>query len=317
MNFTDKPEYPVRPPLFSTILALLSILAAYPVVGTLLTLLATGGKAFDASFQMINDSILARLLFVQAFGQILVLALPVFWLASRITGGGLFGKATLGWLGIGRRGGARSAFVAVAGMLLLQPALYSVVELQVLLLPYLGTVGKTLMQEQAALDLFLRKLAGGASTEGFILSFLVLVLTPAICEELFFRGYIQKSFTLNLSPKRAVLYTGVLFALFHMEWFNLVPLTLLGWYIGYIYLKSGDLLVPAVAHGTNNLAALVLLKTGVGTGSVGEADSGMLGYWQWWLLVAASLLIFSLLIRYFPARPALQDADNPMPGGHR
>ena len=317
MNFTDNSKPHGQPRLFSTILVLLSVLAAYLLVGALLTMLATGGISLDEGFQGITGPAVLKMLVAQALGQIAVLALPVFWLVSRFTGDGLTGKRTLDWLGIGKQGGARDALMAGVGMLLLQPALYSIVEMQTLLLPHLGAFGKSLVQEQASLDQLIRKLAGGTSMVSILLSFLVIVLTPALCEELFFRGYIQKSLTVNLSPRRAVFITGVVFAMFHLAWFNFVPLTLLGWYIGYIYWKSGNLLVPAAAHGANNLAAFILLKSGLDSGGSGEATPGMVVFWQWWIVVAVSLFLFFLLIRSFPVKPALQDADNPVPRGHR
>lgn len=317
MNFTDHSKQYGQPRLFSTILVLLSVLAAYPLAGSLLTVLITGGISLGDGFDKISAPVVSKMLVAQSLGQIAVLALPVFWLVSRFSGGGLFGKATLDWLGLGRQVEARPALMAGAGMLLLQPALYTIVELQTLLLPSLGEFGKSLMQEQAQLALLLKKLAGGLSIGSILSSIFVLVLTPSVCEELFFRGYIQKSLAVNLSPRRAVFFTGVVFAMFHLAWFNFVPLTLLGWYIGYIYWKSGNLLTPAIAHGTNNLAALVLLKTGVDSGGERDAASGMLASGPWWILVAVSLFLFFLLIRSFPVRPALQDADNPMPRGHR
>jgi len=317
MNSVDEQGNTRHPRLFSIMLALLIILVTYPLAGTLLTMLVTGGRPLDDGFRWMTDAVLPKLLAVQAVGQIVLLALPVFWLVSRFTGGGFFGSATLDWLGIGRRGGLLSAMAAGAGILLLQPFLYTIVELQTLLLPLLGEPGRSIMQEQAHLDLLISKLAGGASPAAFLWSVLVLVLTPALCEELFFRGYVQKSIAVNLSSQKAVLFTGLVFALFHMEWFNLVPLTLLGWYIGYIYIKSDNLLVPAVAHGVNNLAALVFLKVWGGSEDSVAATSGILFLWQWWFLVMVSLFVFFLLIRYFPGKPALQHADNPMSDGHR
>jgi len=317
MNSVDEQRNTGHPRLFSVILVLLIILVAYPLAGTLLTMLVTGGRPLDDGFRWLTDAVLPKLLAVQAVGQIVLLALPVFWLVSRFTAGGVFGRATLDWLGLGRRGGLLSVMAAGAGMLLLQPFLYSIVELQMLLLPLFGEAGRSIIQEQAHLDLLISKLAGGTSPAAFLWSVLVLVLTPAFCEELFFRGYVQKSIAVNLSPQRAVLLTGLVFALFHMEWFNLVPLTLLGWYIGYIYVKSDNLLVPATAHGVNNLSALVFLKAGSSTGGSVAATSGILLLWQWWLLVLVSLFVFFLLIRYFPGKLVLQHTDNPMPDGHR
>ncbi|NTU58016.1 MAG: CPBP family intramembrane metalloprotease [Chlorobiaceae bacterium] len=303
-----------RPGLAGTSLVLLSILIAYPISGMILTKLVAGGRSIDPDFQWIDATVLPRLLAAQAVGQILVLGLPVFWLARRVTGSGAFERANLAWLGIGRRGGVRSLVMAATGILLLQPFLYSIVELQNLILPLLGEAGRDMLRDQTRLDLFIRKIAGGGSLSGFLAAAAVLVLTPAICEELFFRGFVQKSFAGILTPNKAVLLTGLVFALFHMELFNLVPLTLLGWYIGYIYVQSDDLTVPAVAHGTNNLAALVLIQVQarLGVTDSGTAASGLLVMWQWWVFVVLSLIVFFLLIRRFPERPASADADNTM-----
>ncbi|NTW51426.1 MAG: CPBP family intramembrane metalloprotease [Chlorobiaceae bacterium] len=300
-----------RPALVGTIMVLLSILVAYPLVGSILTMLVARGRTMDSDFRWIDGSVLPLLLAAQVIGQLVVLALPVFLLARRYSGGHLFDRANLSWLGIGNSANLRAALRAAAGMVLLQPFLYSIVEVQNLLLPFLGETGRDMLRDQARLDLFLRKIAGEASPGGFLAAAAVLVLTPSICEELFFRGFIQKSFAQILTPNKAFLITGFVFALFHMEWFNLVPLTLLGWYIGYIYVKSGDLSVPAVAHGTNNLMALVLLKAeGLpGLAGAGDASVGLLVKWQWWLFVLFSLVIFFLLIRRFPEKAAYTIPD--------
>lgn len=316
MTFINDRKISEEPRLSGTIMVLLSVLVIYPVVGSVLTMLVTGGRHFGTELHWITGPLKTRLLAVQAFGQFAVLALPVFLLARRFSGDRFSGRDNLAWLGIGKRGGLRAAIFAGAGMLLLQPLLYSLVELQSMLLPYLGETGHSLLQEQARLDLFIRALVSGTSPISSFLSVLVLVVTPAFCEELFFRGYIQKSFAASMSPERAVLVSGVVFALFHMEWFNLLPLTLLGWYIGFTYVKSDNLLVPAVAHAANNAAALVLLKSENLSGNPAQAASAVFGLWQWWVLVAGSLFIFWLLIRHFPDKPAITDTNNSMTVGH-
>ncbi len=306
MNSFDDGQDAKRPRLLGTGLVLLSILVAYPLVGSILMIAVARGRTIDPDFRWIDGVVLPWLLAAQAFGQIIVLALPVFWLARRFSGDRALGRANLSWLGIGNPAGLRPVLTAVAGMLLLQPFLYSLVELQNLALPLMGEAGREMLRDQARLDLFISKIAGGGSMNGFLAAAAVIVLTPAICEELFFRGFVQKSLSEILSPAKGVLLTGLVFALFHMEWFNLVPLTLLGWYIGYIYLKSGDLAVPAAAHGTNNLMALVLLKAQgmMGVLDADNAASGLLTMWQWWVFVLFSLVVFFLLIRSLPEKPA-------------
>ncbi|HWR01971.1 MAG TPA: CPBP family intramembrane glutamic endopeptidase [Chlorobaculum sp.] len=306
MNSFDDGQEAKRPRLLGTALVLLSILVAYPLVGSILMIAVARGRTIDPDFRWIDGVVLPWLLAAQAFGQIIVLGLPVFWLARRFSGDHALGRTNLSWLGIGNPSGLRSVLTAVAGMLLLQPFLYSLVELQSIALPLMGEFGRDMLRDQARLDLFISKIAGGGSISGFLATAAVIVLTPAICEELFFRGFVQKSLSEILSPTKGVLLTGLVFALFHMEWFNLLPLTLLGWYIGYIYLKSGDLAVPAAAHGTNNLMALVLLKIQglTGVAAADNAASGLLTIWQWWVFVLFSLVAFFLLIRRFPEKPA-------------
>lgn len=310
MNDRGDPVKPAQAGLYGIMVVLLSIFVAYPLAGSMLTLLATGGRHFDEELRMMTDPVRIRLLAVQVFGQVALLAVPALWFAKRFNGECRSDSFPVAGSGTGKRGGLRSAAVAAIGMALLQPFLYSLVGFQNLLLPHLGQFGRMLTEEQLRLDLLIRALSGGDSLTVFFLSVLAFVLTPAICEELFFRGFLQKSLAKYLSTSKAVLITGFVFALFHQEWFNLLPLTLLGWYIGYIYMRSDDLLAPVVAHGTNNLAALVLLKWQVGAGRAGDGASGLTGFWQWWILVLCSLLIFSVVIRMYPAKPAESDTDN-------
>jgi len=317
MSPIDNPNSAVRPTLFKRVLVLVGILAGYLLAGGVLSFLALGGQSLEPVLRGQSAPLLQRMLLAQAIGQILALGLPVLLLASRLSGGTPFGRVNLRWLGVGKGGGLRPALVGGLGMLLLQPFLYSIVEVQVRLLPMLGEIGQALLKSQEQLDRLIRSLAGDTSPASLLGALLVFVLTPSICEELLFRGYIQKSLALNIKPLYAVLFSGLVFALFHLELFNLLPLTLLGWYIGYLYLKTDNLLVPAVAHGANNLAALVLLHLGGGqTGQAGEvAASSPILLWPWWVLVVVSLFIFSLLIRYFPEKPASAHAEKSMPGG--
>ncbi|NTU68731.1 MAG: CPBP family intramembrane metalloprotease [Chlorobiaceae bacterium] len=303
-----------RPGILFTALVLLGVLVLYPLAGALLTLLATGWRGIDPELRSLDPEVMSRLKIAQVAGQVLALGVPALLLAWRHSATrSPFDKGNLSWLGIGPRPGFRSIVAASVGMLLLQPLMYSVTEVQNLGLPYLGEAGRAMLRDQVRLELFIRKIAAGDSFAGLLGVAVVLVVTPAICEELFFRGYVQKSFSVSLSPARGVLVTGLVFALFHMAPSNIVPLTLLGWYIGYIYQKSGNLAVPAIAHGTNNLAALLFLKGeawAYGISFAGERQ-GIISTWQWWALVLVCLALFFVLIRRFhePAASVTSDIN--------
>jgi len=83
-------------------------------------------------------------------------------------------------------------------------------------------------------------------------------LTPAICEEVMFRGYIQKSFELKFKPFFGALITAVFFGLYHFNPYALIPLIGLGFYFGYAAYKSDSILVPIILHFINNFAAIML-----------------------------------------------------------
>jgi hypothetical protein len=303
MNPDDKPRGGKSPGLLATSLALLGVLVLYPLAGSLLTLLATGWHGIDPDFRLLDPAVMPRLRMAQAVGQLLALCVPALLLAWRPSGGrSPIDSRTLSWLGLGPRPGVGVLLAASAGMLLLQPLMYSITEVQNLGLPYLGEAGQAMLRDQERLELFIRKIASSDSVTGFLGVAAVLVATPAFCEELFFRGYVQKCFVVRLSPAKGVVLTGFVFALFHLEPSNIVPLTLLGWYIGYIYEKSGSLAVPAIAHGTNNLAALLLLESEPRLSGLPVAwqSQGVVSMWQWWAIVLASLILFFLLIRRFP-----------------
>jgi membrane protease YdiL (CAAX protease family) len=82
-------------------------------------------------------------------------------------------------------------------------------------------------------------------------------------EELLFRGLLQAALGRWLGPVAGLLAAGVLFGLCH-------PLTpgyvvfagLTGVYLGAIWLVSGNLLVPIVAHGLYDFLALLILVKG-------------------------------------------------------
>ncbi|MDP2300813.1 MAG: CPBP family intramembrane metalloprotease [Ignavibacteria bacterium] len=93
--------------------------------------------------------------------------------------------------------------------------------------------------------------------EGVLVIFVVAV-TPAICEEVMFRGYIQKSFELKYNKFLGALITALFFGLFHFNPYALIALTSLGLYFGFAAYKTDSIFVPIILHFTNNFVAVIL-----------------------------------------------------------
>lgn len=88
---------------------------------------------------------------------------------------------------------------------------------------------------------------------------LVIALLPAIGEELFFRGIVQKQFE-ELAQNRtaAIVLTALLFSALHMQFFGFIPRFVLGVFLGFLYQWSGTIWLPVIAHFINNAGAVIL-----------------------------------------------------------
>ncbi|HTP60182.1 MAG TPA: type II CAAX endopeptidase family protein, partial [Spirochaetia bacterium] len=85
-------------------------------------------------------------------------------------------------------------------------------------------------------------------------------LTPAICEEAIFRGWLQRTIRRKASALVSILVTGVLFALFHMSPLSIVALAFVGFYLGYLFERSGTLFASMTAHCLYNLTIIGLVN---------------------------------------------------------
>jgi sodium transport system permease protein len=92
----------------------------------------------------------------------------------------------------------------------------------------------------------------------FILVFLVFAVTPAICEELLFRGLLLSGLR-KLGPTAAVVISSLLFGLAHASVYRLLPTAFLGALIGLVRLRTRSIFPGMIIHALNNGLALALL----------------------------------------------------------
>jgi ABC-2 type transport system permease protein/sodium transport system permease protein len=141
-----------------------------------------------------------------------------------------------------------------------------------------------------------------------------LALIPAVCEELFFRGYLFQALSCRFSPLGTLLISAVLFGLFHvvassaaaLERF--LPSTFLGLMLGWVCWRSGSVLPGMVLHGCHNGLLLMiayyrdeLAARGWGLQEQAHLPAGWLAVSALVVLVALGLL--ELLGRRRPRAP--------------
>lgn len=91
------------------------------------------------------------------------------------------------------------------------------------------------------------------------INLIVIAIIPALSEELLFRGcllQLLKEWTKNTHV--AVWGAAILFSFIHFQFYGFVPRMLLGALLGYLFVWSGSLWVPIIAHAFNNGAQIVL-----------------------------------------------------------
>lgn len=77
-------------------------------------------------------------------------------------------------------------------------------------------------------------------------------IVPAVCEEIMFRGYIQRAFEKSWGILAAILISGAIFGAYHLQISNFLPLATLGILLAYVTYISDSLIPAIVAHFVNN-----------------------------------------------------------------
>lgn len=89
-----------------------------------------------------------------------------------------------------------------------------------------------------------------------LMLFAAAVVTAAICEEFLFRGLILGLLARRTGWGSAIAWSAALFAVYHLNPVVLLPVTLVGAYLGLLVWRSGSLYPAIAAHALNNGLAL-------------------------------------------------------------
>ncbi|WP_158618059.1 CPBP family intramembrane glutamic endopeptidase [Chitinophaga lutea] len=93
-----------------------------------------------------------------------------------------------------------------------------------------------------------------------LFNLLLLALLPAIAEEVFFRGVLQRVLTpMVKNGWVAAIIAAVIFSAIHMQFLGFMPRLLLGFLMGAIYFVTGNLWLAIAGHFVNNGLQVVLV----------------------------------------------------------
>ena len=242
--------YPLISPIAAAFLGLIGGFFLYQFVGGILTLVIFG---FDLELVPVNS---LRLMTVA--GQVLFILLPALLFAKWIYGdvSDIISLKLPQYLEL---------TLFSIGIIILIPLLQSFLYIQNYFIEYLAANSemvnsfKNLFDSLNELvDKTYGNLLKADSIPEMFLVIIVIAIVPAICEEIMFRGYIQRSFEFKMKPVCAVLITAIFFGVYHFNPYGLFPLIVLGFYFGFAAYISKSLIVPIFLHFLNNFGAVIL-----------------------------------------------------------
>lgn len=169
---------------------------------------------------------------------------------------------------------------------------------QQLVLPdFMQGVEVWMRNAEAETALITQKFVNVKGVNALLFNIFLISIIPALGEELFFRGTIQKIFTEWKNAKLAIWLAAIIFSTIHLQFLGFLPRMLLGAFFGYLLLWSGSLWLVILAHFTNNFLAVVFYYFKfngfrvIDLDRIGTGDTLWLGIFSCIVTIAGIILI--------------------------
>ncbi|MDB4810038.1 CPBP family intramembrane metalloprotease [bacterium] len=126
------------------------------------------------------------------------------------------------------------------------------------LIGFLSGLGVGLFLEESETLKEMSNLFRAHGKSGFFIPLALMIgATPAFCEELLFRGYIQQRLTRSFRPMRGILIASTLFAAFHIDFVHVVAVFPLGVFLGWVTWRTGSIVPAMLGHFVNNFISVI------------------------------------------------------------
>ena len=143
------------------------------------------------------------------------------------------------------------------------------------------------------------------SLSKYFISLLGIALLPALFEETFFRGGMQKLFTNWFkNPWLAIFVTGLIFSAIHISYYGFLVRFALGAILGIVYYFSGNIWLNILMHFLFNGIQVTALYIYHGKPESSKPDIEN-GFPIWMALLAAIAIVY-LIIKFIKASPPVE-----------
>lgn len=200
---------------------------------------------------VISESMVQQIKWSQALSSILFFFLPA-WLFALFT----FNGKRLYFLGMKKAENPGMYVYGVLGILFLLPFVFFLGELNSLV-PLPEWMKKLEVNTSAQLESILKV----RNNLDIVLNLFIIAFLPALCEEIFFRGALQRVLIhLTRSPWMGILLTATLFSALHLQFAGFLPRFFLGVVLGFLYWYSGSIWTSFAAHFANNAIQVLVVS---------------------------------------------------------
>ena len=130
------------------------------------------------------------------------------------------------------------------------------------------------------------------------LNLFVFALVPALCEEFFFRGILQRKLGELMTESLAIFLTALLFSLVHFQFSGFFSRLFLGFLLGWLLWRSGSIFLSILAHFVFNALSVVfnwwIAVSDASWAAWEQSGGGVSWYWALFsaLAVAACMYVF-------------------------
>jgi uncharacterized protein len=191
----------------------------------------------------------------------------------------------------------KQAFVVVIIMLSALPLVGALSELT----EKLPFSKETFARFQAAEEAYNKQVAIIGRMDNFsdyLLSLFMLALLPAMFEETLFRGGIQNLLSRWIKiPIVAIIITSAIFSAVHGSYLGFLSRFVLGFILGWMYHRTGNLWLSIIAHAFYNGTAVTVLyitKLKNPNADLSKADP----QFPWWTAIAALFALYGLFVLF-------------------
>lgn len=247
-------------PFVQLIFALLTMMVCgllFPFIGLLLAPLLFGIPLPDVFAILQNgnyDDYLGLLRYTQLLSSLSTFIIPALFL------GYLFAGNTGDYYGVRYTAPGKWFIAALLVMLTAIPLINLLVWLnEMIVLPdSFSQLEQQLRASENAAQEITESLINVDNPGGLFLNIFLMAVVAALGEEFIFRGMVQKTLTRWTGNVHiAVIITGFLFSMMHMQFYGFFPRWLLGVVFGYMLVWSGSVWLPVFAHFVNNALVVV------------------------------------------------------------